>query len=343
MLETALGEAGVPFDRVSFLELNRSSSLELSVALLVFIDDEPAPFAFVKATPNVARARQLESEFRNLSDLDRWSNETFGRTVPKPIHLGHFDSLTVLVESALPGARMKDFPQDRYASSREFRRHLEAGFDWLDAFQTTVDAAGDDAPPLRLGATATVERFRECYRCSPEAESLLAETADVLWDYYGPVAPLHGDFCTANVIVSDDDSVSVIDWEYPLERSWPLADLLYFVASTWCTPYAKGREALASNFRELFFGTHAYTELLQSLTRAYMERLGVARELLVPLTAVSWASYANRKHDELEELARAGGIEDAASHMPLIMVEDERCLNLEILATLRDRFTLGAG
>ena len=37
------------------------------------------------------------------------------------------------------------------------------------------------------------------------------------------------------------DDRQVVDWEHPLRRSWPLADLLHFFNSVWCIPYAKGQ------------------------------------------------------------------------------------------------------
>jgi hypothetical protein len=125
----------------------------------------------------------------------------------------------------------------------------------------------------------------------------------------------------------------VIDWEYPLGKTWPLADLLYFTTSTWCIPYRKGSDAVEENYRNLFFRPHGFSHLIQDAVDGTVNRLGLPREVALPLSVLCWTAFANRKRDEL---ARDPGRE--TGHLPLILIREDACLNLEILAELRDRF-----
>jgi len=208
--------------------------------------------------------------------------------------------------------------------------------DWLDGFRLAMAADGPDTAsvPAADRAAKSIELYRQTHRVSPTLSDLLDETAQALGTATFPEAPWHGDFCTANLVVPDDRRVFVIDWEYPLANSWPLSDLLYFLCSTWCVPYRKGLAALKNNYGSLFFESHTFSKPLRASIDLHLQRLGIERSLLLPLSVITWVAYANRKQDELE----ASQQHRASGHMPLIMIESGSCLNLEILAEKRDRY-----
>lgn len=340
MLERLLRASGSDFDRIAFILLERSSPSDTAVALLAFLDDQPAPHAFVKSSPDAAGARRLEREFRNLSWLHRHGSAELRRAVPAPLHLGQLDGVTMLAESAVTGTRMKDFPPDVYFASTAFRQHFAAVVRWLVELHRSAEGASDDPLPARVDALESVARYREHYQVTAILDELLERCARRLEGYTGAVPPWHGDFCTANVVIGDGGAIAVIDWEYPLVRSWPLADLLYFITSTWCVPYARGRRALAANYLRLFFAEHPWREQLREATLSYVRELGIAAELILPLAVMAWVAQANRKHEELEALRDLRDMEVESTELPLLMVEERHCLNLELLAEHRERFAL---
>jgi aminoglycoside phosphotransferase (APT) family kinase protein len=334
IVEDLARRRGADGARVSVIELNRSGASLRAVALLAFLDDRPDPIAFLKATADPARAATLEREFANLRRLARGGAETFRRSVPEPFYCEKIGGFTVLAESALSGTRMKDYPPDRYYASPGFRRHFSLAVRWLVDFHRALEDDPSLPPPVE--PAREVARYRETYRVTAVLSDLLDESVRALEGDALPCPPSHGDFCAANVIPRDD-GVAVIDWEYPLTRTWPLADLLYFASSTWCTPYRKGREALAANYRALFFSSHRFSDLLRAEVARYAEQLGIASDLVLPLSVLSWTAFANRKHDEL---ARAGDALDPDGHIPLVLVENDSCLNLELLAQHRSSYLL---
>ena len=59
----------------------------------------------------------------------------------------------------------------------------------------------------------------------------------------------------------------------------------------------------------------------------------------MPISVLIWVDYANRKSECLERI----GLRDAESarrHLPLVLVDDGRCLNLELLAAHRETYAL---
>jgi hypothetical protein len=308
---------------LSVIELNRSAPRRNVVALLAFRQGSPDPIAFLKASADPDRAAALCREFDNLSRLVRGGDPAFRATIPEPLYCERLGELTVLAESARSGTRMKDFPPDEYFGSRRFREHYRRCADWLVAFHRAAGGR-DDAPPAAPAADVAA-RYRATHRVSRAAGALLDEAVAALADRPLAGVPMHGDYCAANVLVPASGDPVVIDWEHSPEPGWPLADLLHFTASTWCVPYRKGREALEANYRRLFFEPHGYSDLIRDAVARQVAEPG----LWLPLATLSWAAFANRKHDDL-----AAGGRSPSSHLPLILVADGACLNLEILATL---------
>jgi aminoglycoside phosphotransferase (APT) family kinase protein len=346
VLETTreiLHRAGLEPRTLSVIELNRSDSTQSSIVLLVFADGRAEPSFVVKAVTGGEQARALACEFENLTHLHERGAAAFRQTVPRPVHLGRIDGYDVLAETAMRGVRMKNFPPNSYFGSRRFREHFTSIVAWLHEFHQCLAAepspAADGSGPE--GAGAAIERYRGCFQCSTELDELLTETEQRLLGRRYPQSPWHGDFCSANILITDDQRIGVIDWEHRLVSSWPLLDLLYFVCSIWCVPYRKGSAPLAANYRRLFFEQHRLTELIRDSVRQYAGKLDVAVDDLLPLSVICWVVYANRKHETLSAEA-AGPLWPGQTHWPLVMFEGDRCLNLELLAGHRHDYVLSS-
>ena len=334
-----LNRAGIRRAGVSVIGMNRSQPGQDQLALLVFIDGRTEPALFVKATPDPRAAQALRRESDNLSFLARRLGPTLERTVPATVWFGELDGLTVLAETAMSGTRMKNFPPQRYFRSARFLRHLANVVAWLGSFQEALTA--DRGVPITPadGARGEIEAYRAGFRVSSRLDDLLAESAERLMGRGDLLGPWHGDFCTANVLVANDRDATIIDWEQPLVRTSPLADLLHFLASVWCVPYKKGAAARVTNYLTMFFGEHRLTRPVVDAARGFTRRLGLESSDLLGLSVLAWVAHANRKRRLLSHHAAAAEGASAA-HWPLVMFEDESCLNLELLAEHRNRYVL---
>lgn len=312
----------------SCIELDRSAAGEAATALLLFATGSPRPAALLKATTDVRRARALETEHANLTRVHAAGAVELRAAVPAALYLGGVGGATVLAQTAVSGTRMKDLPPGRYFASAAFRGHFAAAAEILDGLARALPAPRLSGAAAAARARDEIARYRAAHRVSPELESLLAAAAGHVATIEVPLVRGHGDFCTANLVIGEGDRLYAIDWEYPLDPGWPLADLLYLAASTWCVPYRKGRAALLDNQERLFFARHAHADLLRGTLVAAAARQGLTPADLAPLAALAWVAYANRKRAELDAQPDL----TAERHLPLIALGDGACLNLELLA-----------
>jgi aminoglycoside phosphotransferase (APT) family kinase protein len=304
---------------------------------MVFADDQALPAAFIKATCSPARAEALQCEYDNLTYLLRQLPQPLSGTVPRPLYFGRLDGYVVLAQSAGPGQRMKNFWPDSYFRSNRYRTDFQNVIDWLVEFQRAL--AGVDLATDPRGSPARPEQeiaaYRGSFRVSSRLDELLVWSAECLKERDYVLSPWHGDFCTANILVADRKRICVIDWEQRLSRSWPLMDLLYFLSSLWCVPYRKGINQRALNYRQLFFGEHDQSTMIRAAGRRIANELEIDARDLVALSTLVWVVFANRKLAWRDPESQRGG---GSSHRPLIMLRDQSCLNLELLATHRDRY-----
>jgi len=341
LIEHALRAAKVPFLRFSAIHLDRSSGNSRMMSMIVFVDGRKKPQVYVKTAPADQAPAAFRIEFDNLSALSGSGNELLVRSVPAPLHIGEFSGLQLLVESVLPGTRIKNLPPLEYLNSSRLLSHLRQIVDWLLAFhgalkQPSIELSGDS---FDRQVSTPIRAFRESYRTSPELDRLIEESVERLRDREIPFTPWHGDFCTANVLTDEGDRIGVIDWEHPIENGWPLADLLHFLSSLWCIQPSKAIEDRSENYLRIFFRPGLLFGPLREAAAAYVDDLGIDSELLLPLSVLTWVEYANRK---AECLARIGASDEGSAqrHLPLVLVQGGACLNLELLAEHRDAYVL---
>jgi len=319
--------SGLRFGELSVITLDRTRGAEGLAILLVFADGAESPSLLVKLTSDPTAAVRLRQEHDNLTLLHRRGSEGLRAGIPTPLCLDEIGGQHVFAETAFDGTRMKNFVPDRYFRSADFPRHLQRVVGWLIEFHRLDDPALEPVEEDR--ATTAIREYRDAFEVSPALDALLETTESTLTDAPVRWCAWHEDFCTANVLVAAD-RLQVIDWEHPLRTSWPLADLLHFLMSVWCVPYAKGRAAKERNYRRLLFEDHGLADPLREAAQAYAGGLGLEREWLLPLSVIGWVVHANRKRRRLAALGE--GPEAADRHWPLVMFDGPRCSNLEILA-----------
>ena len=78
-------------------------------------------------------------------------------------------------------------------------------------------------------------------------------------------------------------------------------------------------------------------ETFRSTIGGYLDRIGLGRELALPLAALAWAQLALRKVEQLD----GGRLGSFSRCFPLVLLEEGRCLNLELLAERRDSWCGG--
>jgi len=341
LIEHALRAASIPFTQFSAIHLDRSAGNSRMMSMLVFVDGRKEPQVYVKTAPAEQTPAGFRIEYDNLSALAGSGNELLLRSVPAPLHIGEYAGLQLLVESVLPGVRLKNLPPLQYLHSPRMLSHLRQIVEWLLAFRTALGESPVvlTADRFERRVATPIRIFREAYRVSPGLDRLFDETAEQLREGEIPFTPWHGDFCTANVLADERDRIGVIDWEHPIERGWPMADLLHFFSSLWCIQPSRATADRKDNYLRIFFQPGVLSRALRDSVARYTGELGIKAEMLLSISVMAWVEYANRK---AECLARIGARDDesAGRHLPLVLVHEGHCLNLELLVEHRDEYVL---
>ncbi|MBN2498626.1 MAG: aminoglycoside phosphotransferase family protein [Deltaproteobacteria bacterium] len=314
--------AGLGASRASWLLLDRSAPGEAGQVLIVFLEGQPR--LTVKLSSDPARADALDREHANLLHLSRLP-ELCG-SVPAAIFAGRAGGAGICVQGFVPG-----IPLSRLGK-RACDRAFEQALAWLGRFQRLASPL--DRPPARALARVAAEDYRRLFRSSRRLSALLAESVEGLDPGTRPVA-CHGDFCAANLLWERaSDSLGVIDWEYPLEPRLPVFDLLTLLASLRTRPADRGARHLCA-----FFSRPAGSAI--RAVEVFMRAAGTPPEQAIYQSALSWAQLACRKKRELDAMAASSGVRlPDAAHLPLVLIEADRCLNLEWLAERRGEHLL---
>jgi hypothetical protein len=343
IVQAALEAAGVAHRDASFILADRCFPGQALHVLFVFAGGQPKPSLIVKVASDPGVAAALRTEAANLARLAEEAVGLPRSTVPTLAHLGIVDGRVVQAQAALPGAPMTRQPRGYFDSPR-FAQDVERIRTWLAAFGRACASDLPRASEARLpdGPAQAVAIFRERHRRSPQLDALLDRACAQLAAEPPDLAPRHGDFCAANVMVAGEGWIGVIDWEAPLERTWPLFDLVTFLASVSSTDSAP--RTWLQGHRRLAYGAPPRLARVQAALQSAVREAGVGPAEAVALSALAWVVLANRKQAELDSLEAASGIRMPDQvHLPLVALEDGHCLNLEILAERRADYLLARG
>ncbi len=267
-----------------------------------------------------------------------------------PLGLKRDGELTILVESHLPGRRLKDIRPREVDGPPDM---LERIVDWLVEFTQArgVERVPVDASFLRAHVDEPVREYQAAFETLPHDADLLASLSTRLRDALGDEAPVvaaHGDLCDANVLVAGD-SVGVVDWDEPFGDALPGYDLFYLLCSLAATRGGLGRrEGFERGFRDAFFRSSPLSRRFAGAWETYRSSLRLQPEAGLPLFALAWVRFALHKLHYLEasgELAGSGaeGLRRMArpqSSYPITFFLEGRCLNVSLTAELLDDFAL---
>jgi len=251
----------------------------------------------------VTRAAEFNERLENeRAALDRVHElEGFEASAPDVAFFGHHGGLAVLGLTVVPG-----WPFVLRTSGRPdcpFARHALEGLIGLGAATRRPADPGEVAASLR----EVVAKFAALYDPEPDLRGFLDRQVETVAACPVPI-PLvlqHGNAAPWNIIVAPRGSPAFLDWEFSEREGVPLWDLFYFLHTyARLRPRrARGRRKPASS--DLF--AEPWASLLVRSTHDYAARVGVPREVVVPLLHLCWMHLTLNEATHLgrEELAVA--------------------------------------
>jgi hypothetical protein len=260
---------------------------------VVFYLFEPAkttPAVVVKMTRFPEYNDRLEHEYRALSLLAE-RGYVGPETFPQPLFLDYYNNLALLGLKAVNG--------------QPFRKRTRANVHCpiaRDAINWIVQlgAASADctlATPKKVADILTnlFTQVTAIYPLTENEKSFLLRQVAALGSARTaiPLVFQHGDAGAWNIVVSDDDRVTFLDWETAEPQGMPLWDLFYFMRSfaTWVSRRQGDRDTLAA-FERLCLTPSPLSALLTQATERYCDQVGVDKHLVEPLFYTCWLHRA---------------------------------------------------
>ena len=217
--------------------------------------------------------RQLETAFGGV-----------GVGAPHVVAFEDVNGRPVLVETAIRG-----LPLNPRAVRSDPDGSISIVRDWLGRLPQTVPELDVFDRLLSCPLHAHSERLGA--RVEPLVAQTLALT-EPLREGGFPLVFEHGDLSHPNLLVQDDGTLGVIDWELAEPHGLPLNDLCFFLA--YVAAARAGAESPAAqegSFLGAFVGADAWAG---RLIRDEATRRGVPESLIEPLFVATWARDAAR-------------------------------------------------
>jgi hypothetical protein len=302
------GTSPPPHPPTYLLELARAADLDLSgwrcalsatgdyntqkVLLLLTPPDQRRPTVIVKLTRDATVVPRLETERDALRDLEAMGLATDGR-IPRVLFAGRHAGLAVVGETVVEGR-----PFDR--ASETATRPVEDAAAWL-----TELGVRSTRPAAAVEVAAAMDELlaRFVSLCRPD-DALLERLRAAVEAIRGSEAPFplvfqHGDPGTWNLLVREDGSAVVLDWENADAAGMPLWDLFYLLRSHAVgTGRRSGTRRRMHAIERYLFDASPLSELVVGSVHAYADRLGLERALIEPLFHLCWM------HQALKEATR---------------------------------------
>jgi hypothetical protein len=254
------------------------------LVVFVFCGAATKPVAVAKVRRTDTDGARLRREFDTIKRVR--ANEALQSSLPDPIALFETGKDTVFLESAAPGRSLHFLLRSNRPSEDEISKHFQLTFDWLAGFHRATFSKhvsiGEIADTYFASTTADI---------GTEESAVVEKLRPIMFDLRNeqlPMAAVQGDFWTRNVLLSEDERISVIDWEAFESEGLPLDDALMFTVSyalSFQWQFGKWEDP-AEAFLRMFFSKDAPGSIAMRHLDDFCTRVGIDAHLLrvlVPL------------------------------------------------------------
>ena len=225
--------------------------------------------------------------------------------IPRLVAYEEWHGTELLVETAVPGRVLR--PSEVRRRPGRYAAALEA---WVTDLHI-ASAHRAHSPGIRW--TNLLDPLERDPALPPGDRALVTRTRDltaVLDEATFPRVLEHGDLSAPNILVADDGTLGIVDWEPASPDGLPLADLAFALAFVaFARAGATGRHADISPFVDAFFaGRRAWA--WASLQR-YATAIGLDPALIPPLFLACWSQSVIRRFERIDRAD--GGAGDRAA------------------------------
>ena len=257
------------------------------VVFLVLARRQTKPILVAKVPRLPGDHTRLNREAANLKEIHSARPGGF-HSIPLVIAYEDWCGIHMLVETALTG-----HPMSALLVRRQTQSCINAIMAWLtDLHSATASRAADAADWFERLVERPLDQLRSTLPVSAGEQWMLEKTEEVATLLRHVDLPLvfeHGDLSSPNILVLENGSAGVVDWELGESRSLPGVDLFFFLTFVaFARRRARRLQDYLKAFHEAFFGPEAWA---RSYVTCYAKALQLPHELLTPLFVLCWSRY----------------------------------------------------
>jgi aminoglycoside phosphotransferase (APT) family kinase protein len=234
-----------------------------------------------------AATRETLGEERALATLGPGAAAA-GATVPRSVASTRLDGVPVVVETGVPGRVAASSLGER---PRDVQAVLDRVLAWLLRWNRATATPAALTPSLLEDEVLSPARL--VARALPEGDDhvrFLERLCEEAAGAGAALAPAHGDLTMTNVLLAQDGSIGVVDWDTARAAALPLADFFYTVVDARAASQRYVDRARA--FSDCFSATGRYAEDVRARQSSFERALGVTPEVRTVSFHACWLHHA---------------------------------------------------
>ncbi len=269
--------------KIMFLKLRGSPSVNRAIPFLIFAEQSSHPFAFVKVPRNCNSRLNLglQIEYKNLNYLQKVISSSYIlRSIPHPICLEKISNCLCLFETSICGKKMNNLT---IKGKKKINRMMDIVFDWLVHFhlETRTSQKKFDECIVEKHLGRETRRFlTKFHSLGPQYKNTLTENLQNIAIVYKneniPIMFQCGDISRHNIFL-ENGKINVVDWEDSVRESLPYIDIYDFLVNFLCTLNPK--KVISDKFK-FYFVNKGHDDVVSYYLSKYCCALDINRDLM---------------------------------------------------------------
>jgi glycosyltransferase involved in cell wall biosynthesis/GT2 family glycosyltransferase len=239
--------------------------------------DSDGPGLVVKWGRDADGARGIA---REAVILDALAATPVSASIPRVVSVPDTEPSVRIVETKLAGR-----PLSWSASPADHERHAMAAAEFLAGLATGRQSVGSERW-WEAAAAPIVDRFAAAVGSDRSLQAAICGSLRDLGDL--PLVPEHRDFAPWNVLLAEDGTLGVTDWESAVEQGLPVLDLWYFLTYLALAVERQSEDRLARVYQTLMHPGSRTGRVSDRALSRYLDLMGLDREVAAPLRALTW-------------------------------------------------------
>ncbi len=289
-----------------------------TVTFIAFSASSSTPLFAVKIHRDPLAGERVLNEQHVLGYLDS-NGMSVSTSVPRIILCKQIGPTWVVVQSILQGQPMGDNGLDENpVVMRKVVRNLDMASTWLEQLcQRTRTQDPSLTRSLLETSQATIDSFAATFDLSVQERDVVHAIREGLEGIISDaVVVQHRDFIRENILLTETETVNVIDWTDSRRAGFPLHDLFFFLTNYFTRlGNGKGIEHLQSAFLNTFYTANPYSTLVKNVIHAHCHSIGCGQASLDLMFGSFLIEHAMYEYNKSQRYKQRGSVPKSVVHL----------------------------